>query len=270
VRWFKCFSEIRTDPKVRTMPEAMRWRLVALYSLCCDVDPADLTENEIGCALDLNARQLSATKALFLSKHFIEPDWSVPKFLARQAPADPTAAQRQRRHRDRHAQRNGDVTITSPRAPAPGGEENRVEEKRIEERGGASPRPPVTSRCDEEPEALPAEAVDVARLAADLGGSPEWSAWALRLYTEGCPAPWIREALATARRKGKLTQSYIEGILTTFAERGGSDRERGAVRGAPPAPARPAATAIEEPAFIPDTAAGAAIRAMYKKGRKGG
>jgi hypothetical protein len=268
VQWFKLYAEIATDPKVQTMPEVMRWRLISLYCLCCSADPAALKEHEIAHWMGITRRQLDDTRRLFVAKGFIGPDWGVPKFAKRQAPADPTAAERMRRYRARYAQRNVD---NGSRARQARGEENHKRGDQSTENigeSGRAPPPPVTLHPNADdaarPEPLPAEALEVAQLAADWGGSTEWSAWALCLCTD-FPPGWIAEALATARKKDRLTQSYVEGILASYRERGGSDAERRGVRGGPRAPAL---GAVEEPEFIPDTLAGAAVKAMYRKGSR--
>jgi hypothetical protein len=272
LHWFKLFSEFAADPKVQSMPEVMQRRLVMLWCLCCQEDPARLSEDEIALWMRIKRQELDATKVYFVTKGFIESNWSVPHFATRQAPTDPTAAERQRRYRDRNAlrerdlTRNGPITSLAPaRDPARPGERKVVETKVKE---GAPPSPRNVT-AEQEPEKYDAEALDVARHAAELGGSPTWAAWALAMVDEGYRPAWIKEAMHRAGSKRRLDMDYAEGILHKYRENGGSDRERRATAqgGAEPPPRPDPEIDVPE---IPADAAGAAVKRMYAKakGRK--
>jgi hypothetical protein len=267
MQWFKLYWEIATDPKVMTMPEVMRWRLVSLYALCCQAEPSTLDEREIAHWMGIRPHQLAETKAWFVAKRFIEPDWSVPHFAARQAPTDPGAAERMRNLRRRRAEQAANVQANvQPNGPRTflardeiRGEQSRGEKKR---EGAPSPR----NVREQDAEKYSPEAIDIARHAAELGGSAEWSAWALAMINDGYRPAWIREALHRAASKRRLDMAYAEGILRKYQDNGGSDRERRATpqAGAEPQP-RPDPE-IEVPE-VPADAAGAAIKRMFAKGK---
>lgn len=233
MQWFKLYSEWASDPKVQSMPEALQRRLAMLYCLCCQGDPADMLPHEIALWMRIPLPEWRKTRETFVDKGFMEQDGSVPKFQARQGPTDPTAAQRMRRYRERHAQRDDDVTRNgSSRSRPRGGEERRSEGEEIRGEGGEEITPPPARNVTPDgpdpdgPAPIPADVLDVARLAADWCGSAQWSAWVVRMHTLGYPAGWVKEALQTLVAKERVDMGYGEGILRSYAERGGSDRER--------------------------------------------
>ena len=141
MQWFKLYAEWASDPKVQSMSEPMQRRLVMLYCLRCMGPLEDLHPPEIAMALRISLHQLTKMHALFVEKGFIDEDWSMPKFRARQGPIDPTGAEPQRRFRDRHALVTNHVTREDRISSNGRARERRQDKRRTEERGGApSPR----------------------------------------------------------------------------------------------------------------------------------
>jgi hypothetical protein len=277
--WFKLFSEWGSDPKVQSMPESLQRRLIMLWCLRCTTDLTGLTPREIALYLHISLPALEKTRAVFVEKGFIEPDWSLPKFEARQAPSDPTAAERMRNYRKRYAERernvtrNGEFTFV---APAPAGErreeENRSEETRGDEQEGA--RAPAVSRhvtdatdADPDPEPhLDPGWVPVQRLAVHLGGDPSWHVWTRRMAALGFPPDWVEQVLRHLAGQDKLRPALAHTILERYRHQGGPDRREA---GARPRPAA-AASAPGEPRRLgdlmprlPEGPAGDALRKLW-------
>jgi hypothetical protein len=116
------YSEFATDPKVQMMSEAMQRRLTMLFCLKnsnalrngLDNDSNENSNDEVAFMLRINDAELSETKALFISKGFIDSDWNLLNWDKRQfiSDVDPTRAERQKRYREKHsnALRNAPVT----------------------------------------------------------------------------------------------------------------------------------------------------------------
>lgn len=116
MNWYKQYAEFASDPKVQSMSEPMQRRLVMLFCLQCSGDLPKLDREEICLALRIPEKELEKTHALFLKKGFIEDDFSIRNWRKRQAPSDPTAAERMARMRARHTQDDRNVTrnVTPP------------------------------------------------------------------------------------------------------------------------------------------------------------
>ena len=293
--WFKLFWEWGSDPKVQSMSEALQRRLVMLWCLRCQADLTQLTEPEIALYLHISLPELKKTRALFVEKGFLEPDWSLPKFEARQTPADPTAAERMRNYRKRHAQRDRNVTRNGPvalLAPAHAGG--------AEEPGGAEPgsgpdehtggaRAPADSRHvtddanadaaptpmsmtrvrdtpghPDEPELAPAW-VPLQRLAVELGGDPSWHAWTRRMAALGFPPDWVEQVLRTLAGRGQLRPALAHGILEHYRNQGGPDRREDRPRGprSAAAPGEPRRLGAIMPR-LPEGPAGDALRKLWE------
>lgn len=108
--WFRMYAEFAHDPKVQIMPEVMQRRYIMLMCLRCNGD-VTLHETEIAFALRISDDELAATKALFLSKGFIDESWNLLNWEKRQFASD-TSAARVAKHRNKLKQaRNADVTL---------------------------------------------------------------------------------------------------------------------------------------------------------------
>jgi len=116
--WFRMYSEFATDPKVQMMSEVMQRRLTMLFCLKNSNALRNGSDNdgneEVAFMLRINDTELNETKALFISKGFIDSDWNLLNWDKRQfiSDLDPTRAERQKRYREKHsnASRNAPVT----------------------------------------------------------------------------------------------------------------------------------------------------------------
>jgi hypothetical protein len=113
--WFRMYAEFAHDPKVQMLSEVMQRRYIMLMCMRCSNALVTLHEDEIAFHLRIDPAQLAETKAIFLSKSFIDEDWNLLNWDKRQFSSD-SSAERVKRHRDRkkaaeNATRNGDVTL---------------------------------------------------------------------------------------------------------------------------------------------------------------
>lgn len=99
VNWLKLYAEFATDPKVQMMSEAMQRRLVMLLCLRCSGVLSTLTDDELARTMRITPGELEKTRELFRKKGFIDDTWEPRNWDKRQAPKDPTAAERMRRVR---------------------------------------------------------------------------------------------------------------------------------------------------------------------------
>lgn len=105
--WFRMYAEFASDPKVQRMSEVMQRRLVMVFCLrCCDVT-VTASDDDMAFQLRISDEDLKETKALFVSKNFIDSAWNVTNWNKRQYRSDSSAA-RTREYRAR--KRDGDVT----------------------------------------------------------------------------------------------------------------------------------------------------------------
>ena len=84
--WFRLYSEFADDPKVQMMTEAMQRRLVML--MCFRCKDATLHATQLAFYLRISASELAETKALFIENGFIDEDWELPNWNARQFISD--------------------------------------------------------------------------------------------------------------------------------------------------------------------------------------
>lgn len=129
--WFRLYSEFSHDSKVQMMPEAMQRRYVMIMCLRCSNNLVTLHETEIAFHLRITELELAETKALFISKGFIDDKWSLLNWDKRQFVSD-NSAERVKRHRakraeqglpqqnailkDEYCDRNGLVTLLKRKA----------------------------------------------------------------------------------------------------------------------------------------------------------
>ena len=116
--WFRLYAEIANDPKVLVLTEALRWRYVALLCLRCNDQYENTPDDEIALALRITEEEWQETKQAFIKRRLLEPDGSIHSWENRQFISDiqdPTAAERQKRYRDKKRdERNATVTSRPP------------------------------------------------------------------------------------------------------------------------------------------------------------
>ena len=114
--WFRLYAEFAHDPKVQMLSELMQRRYIMLMCLRCSNVTVTLRDDELAFQLRISDDELALTKALFITKGFINEDWELLNWDKRQFTSDRdlSGAERQKRHRDkvRNALRN--VTVTLP------------------------------------------------------------------------------------------------------------------------------------------------------------
>lgn len=109
--WFRFYSEFSHDPKVQMMTEAMQRRYIMVMCLRCSNALVTLHETEIAFHLRITDVELAETKALFISKGFIDDKWNLLNWDKRQFKSD-SSAERVARHRENKKQAsNDDVTL---------------------------------------------------------------------------------------------------------------------------------------------------------------
>ncbi len=109
--WFRFYSEFSHDPKVQMMGEAMQRRYIMVMCLRCSNELVTLHETEIAFHLRITDAELAETKALFISKGFIDDKWNLLNWDKRQYKSD-SSAERVARHREnKKRDSNADVTL---------------------------------------------------------------------------------------------------------------------------------------------------------------
>ena len=120
--WFRMYAEFATDAKVQMLPETMQRRLIMILCLRCSNALVTLHDSEIAFQLRITDQELAETKALFVSKKFIDSDWNVLNWDKRQFKSD-SSNDRVAKHRALQKQEqqkagNGDVTLQKRKANA--------------------------------------------------------------------------------------------------------------------------------------------------------
>ena len=100
--WFRMYYEFATDPKVQMMPEAMQRRLVMLFCLRCSNGDVTLHDEEVAFQLRISSEEWSETKAVFVSKGFIDEDGNILNWDKRQYTV---SYNQQERHREKERRR---------------------------------------------------------------------------------------------------------------------------------------------------------------------
>lgn len=138
MHWFRLYAEFATDPKVQMLSEIDQRRYIMLLCLKCngDYDHRDVTVmSRVTFALRVTAESWNVTKAALRHAQLLNEDGSIHGWEKRQYISDikdPTAAERQRRHRDKNRD-SRDNTVTS-RAPEQNRTELDTEQSREEEK----------------------------------------------------------------------------------------------------------------------------------------
>ena len=109
--WFRFYSEFSHDPKVQMMSESMQRRYIMVMCLRCSNELVTLHETEIAFHLRITEAELAETKALFISKGFIDDKWNLLNWDKRQYKSD-SSTERVARHREnKKRDSNADVTL---------------------------------------------------------------------------------------------------------------------------------------------------------------
>lgn len=109
--WFRMYAEFAHDPKVQMLSETMQRRYVMLMCMRCSNGIVTLHETEIAFHLRITDAELANTKALFISKGFIDDEWNLLNWDKRQFKSD-SSAERVSRHRaNKKEVSNADVTL---------------------------------------------------------------------------------------------------------------------------------------------------------------
>jgi len=118
--WFRFYAEFANDPKVQMLSEADQRRLTMLFCLRCN-GYVTLQDSEVTFLLRVSADDWSVTKALFISKGFINDDNEILNWDKRQFTSDSSknrvAAYRERKNIEKSisskevTNSNGDVTL---------------------------------------------------------------------------------------------------------------------------------------------------------------
>ena len=105
LRWFRCYPEILRDPKVMTMDEVMRWRLIGLMALRADGQyPAP--DGDVAFGLRISLEQAQETLALFRDRGFLLENGDFRNWEKRQYKSD-SSTERVRKHRETFQKRSG-------------------------------------------------------------------------------------------------------------------------------------------------------------------
>jgi hypothetical protein len=113
--WFRMYSEFANDPKVQMLTEAMQRRLIMVLCLRCSNALVSLHDSEIAFHLRISDQELAETKALFVTKKFIDKNWNVLNWEKRQFKSD-SSKDRVAKHRalqktEQEKQSSDDVTL---------------------------------------------------------------------------------------------------------------------------------------------------------------
>ena len=113
--WFRMYAEFSHDPKVQMLTEAMQRRYMMIMCMRCSNVLVTLHETEIAFHLRISNEELAKTKALFVSKGFIDSDWNLLNWEKRQFVSD-TSKGRVAKHRALQKEKhpvvsNGNVTL---------------------------------------------------------------------------------------------------------------------------------------------------------------
>lgn len=96
--WFRLYAEFATDPKVQMMSEAYQRRLLMLFCLRCGNGDVTLHDDEVAFQLRISPDEWSETKAVFVSKGFIDEDGNILNWDKRQYTV---SYNQQERHREK-------------------------------------------------------------------------------------------------------------------------------------------------------------------------
>lgn len=113
--WFRLYADILHNSKVQIVTEALRWRYVALLCLQCADQYENMPDDEVALSLRITLDEWLDTKKTFISRKLLHDDGSIYGWEKRQYISDlkdPTAAERQKRYREKNRNDRND-TVTS-------------------------------------------------------------------------------------------------------------------------------------------------------------
>jgi len=142
--WFRFYSEFSHDPKVQMMSEAMQRRYIMVMCLRCSNDLVTLHETEIAFHLRISDAELADTKALFISKGFIDDQWNLVNWDKRQYKSDSSAERVARHRKTKKESSNVDVTLQKQKSNAL--DTDTDTDKETEESKALADKPPKQSR----------------------------------------------------------------------------------------------------------------------------
>lgn len=127
--WFRMYSEFASDPKVQMLSETDQRRLTMIFCLRCN-GHVTLQDEEVTFLLRISNESWQVTKALFISKGFINSDNEVLNWDKRQYVSD-SSAERVARHR---AKKKDDVTPCNVTVTPPEQIQNRTDTEQIQKK----------------------------------------------------------------------------------------------------------------------------------------
>ena len=89
--WFRLYAEFASDAKVQMLSESDQRRLLMLFCFRCN-DDVTLQDEEVAFQLRISNKEWLETKAIFVSKGFINNDNEVLNWDKRQFVSDSSAA----------------------------------------------------------------------------------------------------------------------------------------------------------------------------------
>ena len=221
-KWLKLWTETLHDRKLRRITPAWRWCWVGLLMLAADRDdegklyltPGEpLTDEDIADELGVDMNDWTLARDYFLRigmLHHSGATLVVTNYTKRQEPADPTAAERMRRMRDKG--RDGNVTVTDVTR-------NVTRTLRVEAEAEAETEP--EGEGDSDPVGVAAAAWEKAgqRLTATIADLiiAEVEDW----RQDGHPE-YVAQAIEVAAKANKVSWRYVEGILNRCRKDGTS------------------------------------------------
>lgn len=138
MKWLKLYTEICNDPKIRLLSFEDRWHYVAI--LCAKADgllDGPIPDRLLRVHLGLAEVEFESLQKRLLDVCLVDERWQPNGWENRQTSKDPTAAERQRKYRERHIKKSETVSnavsnaLRVTEAPLPEGEEEREEEKEV-------------------------------------------------------------------------------------------------------------------------------------------
>lgn len=117
--WFRLYSEFAHDPKVQMLSEPMQRRYVMLMCMRCSNVLVTLQDDEVAFHLRISAEQWDETKALFISKGFIDSDLNLLNWEKRQFKSDSSSSSKDRvaRHRAKKKESAGNAVTGDETLP---------------------------------------------------------------------------------------------------------------------------------------------------------
>ena len=118
-KWLKLHNDIVNDPKIRLLSFEDRWHFVALLCLKNDgtlEEPEQLKKSLLEVALGLSQKELESLKERLMEGRLISECWCPLAWDRRQGAKDKTAAERQKRFREKQKELKRYVTegVTEP------------------------------------------------------------------------------------------------------------------------------------------------------------